>query len=182
MYLDLITPAITAIAASSATAAYFQSVIKQHEICPVYKILTRTALEMRWKAIKHHPNLAIAFLDVDKLKQANTFYGQAECNRRLAAALSVLREHEKFEMSGRFYYGDEVAIIAPAGDIDKPINRVMAALRENGLSATIAVTRYKGEASLADAVKEANAIVENLKKQDIRGIVFNQMEQEQHAS
>ncbi|BAY20822.1 GGDEF domain-containing protein [Calothrix sp. NIES-2100] len=174
MLLELSLTAIgSSLISTLVTSAYFKKIISKHEICPVYNIFTRAALEIRWKTIDK-TDLAIAFLDVDKLKQANQFYGQADCNNRLAKALSVLRGSERFEISGRFYYGDEVVIIAPVKDIMKPVKRVQDALKANGLSATIAITRYNPEhKSLTDAVKPANKIVENLKAENIRGIVYS---------
>jgi GGDEF domain-containing protein len=173
MLLEL---SLTALASSAVTtlvtSLYFKRVINKYEICPVYNILTRVALEDRWESVKKcKEKLAIAFLDVDRLKEANQLYGQDICNEKLAKSFSVLRSSEKFHLSGRYFSGDEIAIIAPSHEICQPLRRVQQALKDNGLSATIAVTLYQQEKKLTDAVKRSNAIVERLKADNVRGIV-----------
>lgn len=173
--MDLITPAIAAIASASATAVYYRAIVKRHEICPVYHILTRTALELRWNRVKCQKGLAIAFADIDNLKLANESYGYDGANERLSKALSVLRKRDLF--AGRFFSGDEFVIVAPAKDIHKPVDRLVVALRENGLSATIAIAHYNGEDTLTDAVAQTSDTVKTLKSHGIRGIIFNQIEE-----
>lgn len=176
MYLDLIASIASAIAAASVTATYYRAIVKRYEICPVYHILTRAALEMRWKSVKRQSNLAIAFADIDELSLVNKLHGYDEANRRLSAALSVLRRKDLF--AGRFFSGDEFVIVAPVNDIDKPVRRLVSALHENELSATIAIALYKGEDSLTDAASEASGIVKGLKSKGIRGITLSKIQSE----
>jgi GGDEF domain-containing protein len=130
-----------------------EQTLQRHKICPVFNILTRVALEEEWERVRHTPNLAIGFLDIDDLKVANTELGQHETSRRIAEAFSQARKDEIF---GRFYSGDEAAIVATADEIVAPCERILNALKERGLSATIVIVPYRGQESLSDATKEAN--------------------------
>jgi len=129
--------------------------LDRHRICPVYGVYTRTALEEFWPAQKQVKGLAIAFIDIDDLKLKNTELGQYKANRRIAEAFSEARQGE---VIGRFFYGDEIVILAPADEIMKPCDRVLLALQEREMSATITITPYRGEPSLTDATKEANEL------------------------
>lgn len=150
-----------------------ESLLDKHRTCPVYNVLTRTALEEVWTGCKKQEDLAIAFLDIDNLKQHNSRLGQHEANKRIAEAFGMARQSEILYCHvGRFYYGDEIVILAPLQEIQKPVNRIQLALREREMSATGAIIPYLGEASLTDAVKLANSIVEYLKKENRRGVVF----------
>lgn len=149
--------------------AELEATLEKHRICPVYGVLTRTALEEVWQRQKQIADLAIAFLDVDDLKFANTELGQYEANKRLAEAFSLAR---KGEVIGRFYYGDEIVILAPATEIFKPCDRILSALKERGMSATVAIVPYRGQESLTDATEEANSLVQACKNVR-KGKVYN---------
>lgn len=146
-----------------------EALLNKHRICPVFEILTRTALEEIWEECDKE-NLAIAFLDIDNLKFHNSKLGQYECNKRIAEAFSLARKSECH--IGRFYSGDEIVILASLHEIQKPVNRIQKALQEKGMSATGAIIPYFGETSFSEAVKLANSIVEILKTKNRRGVVF----------
>ncbi|BAS55310.1 GGDEF domain-containing protein [Leptolyngbya boryana NIES-2135] len=144
---------MSTIAELQEQVATLKQTLEKYRVCPVYNVLTRPALEEAWSEQKKIPGLAIGFLDIDDLKRMNDELGQHESSRRIAEAFAMARESE---VIGRFYSGDEVAILAPASEILKPCERILSALKERGLSATIVIVPYKGEESLADATKEAN--------------------------
>jgi GGDEF domain-containing protein len=156
--------------------AELEAKLEKHRICPVYNILTRTGLEEIWEKYKSIEDLAIAFIDIDDLKKANTELGQHEANGRISKAFSLVRTYElintwHFEI-GRFYYGDEAIIIAPASDIIKPCERLLSCLKSHCMSATITICKYTGEAELTDAVVDANVMNQICKKQG-KGRIYN---------
>ena len=130
--------------------------VKMHRTCAVYGILTRTALEEDWAKQRQVPRLAIALFDIDDLGVKNKELGQDETNRRIAKAFSVARRDE---VMGRLFSGDEFLILAPKDQIATACDRVMVALLANGMSATAAIVPYKGQETLAEAVREAGDLV-----------------------
>lgn len=131
-----------------------------YRICPLFGILTRTAIEEIWSQQKTLPNLAIGFLDVDDLKHVNLALGYDEVNKRLAEAFRLVREGETI---ARFFSGDELIILAPQSSILAICHRVQAALKSQGMSATIVATLYQGQDSLAEAAQSANRLVQQCK-------------------
>jgi GGDEF domain-containing protein len=150
-----------------------EQTLQRHRICPVFNILTRPALEEEWEHVRHTPNLAIGFLDIDDLKLKNNELGQYETSKRIAEAFALARKDEIF---GRFYSGDEAAIVATADEIVAPCERILNALKERGLSATIVIVPYKGEELLSDATKEANDLNQAMKSVR-KGKIYNFLSQ-----
>ena len=137
--------------------------IESYRTCAVYGILTRTALEADWAKQKQIERLAIAFLDIDYLKLRNAELGQDETNRRIAKAFSLARSGEVIEVVGRFFSGDEFVILATKDEIVAACDRLMTALNDQGMSATAAIVLYRGQETLAEAVREAGDLVARCK-------------------
>lgn len=152
-----------------ASIIHLQAQIKRYQTCPTYGILTRAGLEDEWLTARLIPGLAIAFFDLDNLKHANTTLGYEEVDRRLFEVFSLARRGEIF---GRFFSGDEFVLLAPMYEIEKPVARIMEALKERGLSATVAIAPHSGEESLAAATKTASQKVQELKSCNNRGVVY----------
>jgi len=153
-----------------------ETLLEKHRTCPIYNVLTRTGLEEVWQNSKKIPDLAIAFLDIDDLKIANNELGQYEANKRIADAFGYARSNEIIKI-GRFFYGDEAVILAPASEIIKPCERIQSALIEREMSATFAIVSYAGEPDLAEATKRANQLVQDCKLIK-KGVIYNFLESE----
>ena len=151
------------IAALQLENADLKRQIRDYRTCAVYGILTRTALEADWTKQKQIPYLAIAFLDIDDLKLRNADLGQDETNRRIAKAFSLARSGEVIEVVGRFFSGDEFVILATKDEIVAACDRLMTALSDQGMGATAAIVLYKGQETLAEAVREAGDLVARCK-------------------
>jgi GGDEF domain-containing protein len=147
--------------------------LERYRMCPIYNILTRTALEDIWEDYREQDNLAIAFIDIDDLKIVNSDIGQHAANQKIYKALSVVRQNElvNFEI-GRYFSGDEFVILANANYIEKPCKRLLTAFKSVGMSITIVIMRYTGETTLTDAVIDANTVNQIAKKQG-KGRIYN---------
>jgi GGDEF domain-containing protein len=147
--------------------------LKQFDICPVFNIPTRQAVEAKWKHQSKIKNLAIAFIDIDFMHDLNAKYGYVEVDRRIAEAFKVIRRDE---LISRFYSGDEFILLVPAEHIGLVVQRLMTAFHEQGISATCGIIQHvQGSKSLAEAVKPAQDLVQELKRQGIRGVVLNEI-------
>lgn len=146
-------PQVSEVTALKDKIAALERQLAFHRTCPVYGILTRSAVEEAWEQQKRLPNLAIAFLDIDDLKQKNSELGQDETNRRINAAFAMARSGEV--LVARFFSGDEFVILTPRSQIVRACDRAMTALRDRGVGATATIVQYGGEESLADAVRDA---------------------------
>jgi GGDEF domain-containing protein len=147
--------------------------LERYKMCPIYNILTRTALEDIWEDYREKDNLAIAFIDIDDLKIVNSDIGQNEANKKISKAFSEVRRSElvNFEI-GRYFSGDEFVILANANDIEKPCKRLLTAFKNAGMSVTIVIMNHTGETTLTDAVIDANTVNQIAKKQG-KGRIYN---------
>ncbi len=137
-----------------------RSQLARYQIDKTFGIFTRNALEDIWEEIDKK-ELAIAYIDIDDLKKHNSTDGMDAVNtkikRAVSKAFSQVRGSERFNKAiGRYYSGDEMVIICPLAEISFPCQRVMDSLKEDGMSATITITPYKGEKTLTEAVKYVN--------------------------
>lgn len=136
--------------------------------CPIFGILNRQAIDLRWQQVgRRYKNLSIIFLDVDRLKQANTYYGYDGANDRIRAALSQFRTDEVF----RWLRGDEIVLLVHSHDAKAVADRVSRAFREYGLSATIGVAQCR-YSSLKENVRVASDLVQSAKENGKRGMIF----------
>lgn len=132
---------------STAIALHYYLVCRKLMICPVFGCLTRQGLERR----KPKPGAIVVFLDIDDMKGANSTYGYAEVNRRIAASVKCLRSHEL--TIGRWFFGDEFVFWLSVGtDCGAELcDRVTEAFKRNGLGVTMA-WGIKDSSSLEDQV------------------------------
>jgi GGDEF domain-containing protein len=134
-------------------------------------LLTRAGLEKRWNTIRRTKNLSIAYIDIDKLKEANALYGIQKCDRKLAKAYDALRQNEL--IGGKAFYGDEVIVCASRNEIIEAVRRFNTALQNEGMTATIAIIDYNHAEQLNDAIKNAVDIVERFKINGVRNQIFD---------
>ena len=158
--MNTTTPTTTEeIALLRAKIEALQSQLEEYRIDPVFKILTRRGLEESWSEIEDKRPLAIAYIDIDDLKVQNSTLGMNEVNKRVKNAFQYVRQNIRKSdttLIGRYYSGDEMLIVCPEEEIENPCQRVTEGLKEQGLTATITITNYKGEDSLTEAVKYVN--------------------------
>jgi GGDEF domain-containing protein len=153
-----------------ARIAELEAKLDIHRRCPIFNILSRTGVEENWEHRKHEENIAIAVIDIDDMKYANTNYGYDEVNERIKKSFSVVRESNLLTV-GRLFNGDEMIIIAPQHEILHPCKRLLQAFKDNGMSVTIVITPYRGQDTLKEATAEANKLM-MLRKQEQKGTIY----------
>lgn len=135
---------------------------------PTYGILSRQGLERRWNRLsRSYERYTVIFLDLDKMHDLNEQLGYAEVDRRIREAFACLR---RSEVCGRWYSGDEIALILPHHEARLATRRIQAALTSLGLSATFGVRACDSRDLLAN-VKAASALVQQSKQQNRRGVI-----------
>lgn len=122
-----------------------------------YGILTRSALEIEAGLVKGRVKF-LAFLDIDYLHDFNERFGHEEANRRIRRALHLRRND--LVLSGKYYSGDEVAILLE-GRPAEFCERLKEDFIREGLSITIAFVEYSG--NLVKDATQAKAIVDRAK-------------------
>jgi GGDEF domain-containing protein len=98
-----------------------------------YGCLTRSGIERIFR-----PGSDVIFLDLDAIHALNTRHGMPEVDRRIARALAATTRRGEI-VAGRWYSGDELVVLAPAGVGVHVAGRLAAALAVEGMSACMAV-------------------------------------------
>lgn len=158
-----------------ATACLARAIVLQRQLRlalldPAYDILTRAGGEMAWRRLRHQ-DVAIIFTDLDDLHMQNSTLGYAEVNRRIATALRI--RHNDVTIAMRWFSGDEIVVVVRGDDGVPMAERLLAALREQGLSGTFAV-RMATTNDLNSEVGSAAALVQAAKAANLRGVVLNE--------
>lgn len=123
--------------------------VSRLSIDPSYGILTRQALELEVSGRSGEVKF-VAFLDVDYLHSFNEKFGHEEANNRIRRALHF-RSTDKVVSGGKWYSGDEVAILL-SGDPEGFCHRQEQAFAAEGMSITIAWVEFTG-----DLIADVNA-------------------------
>ena len=140
--------------------------------CPTFGCLTRQGIDVYWQSQRRHSNLALVFLDVDNMHDANNQFGYQEVDAKLKNAFSKTRKEERL---GRWYSGDELILLVDIHNADLAASRLLQALKIEGLSATFGIVKAEGR-FLFDSVKKASALVQASKNQNVRGVILSSIE------
>lgn len=117
----------------------------------------------------------VVFLDVDHMHEANQEHGYEIVNGMVRRAVHI--RHADVLIRARWFSGDELVFIL-AGNVESFCERIKKAFQNEGLSVTMAYTRYSG--SLSYDVNICSKLVLLAKGNDQRGKIY-QME-EAHVS
>ena len=106
------------------------------------------------RAARLHQPLAVAFIDVDRLKHVNDRFGHAAGDRVLVAFAAACQEHvREIDVLARIG-GDEFALLLPSATLDEAVNTVervraaLTALTVDSASESLAITVSAGVAGL----------------------------------
>jgi GGDEF domain-containing protein len=126
---------------------------------PAFGCLTRQGAERRASALRGPHE--VVFFDLDDMRRLNARWGYAEVDRRVRAALAAVRVRQADLVVGRWYSGDELFAVVPAGTGVGLCRRLEAALAQEGLSATFGVVLWRE--TLATSVEAASRLVRTAK-------------------
>jgi diguanylate cyclase (GGDEF)-like protein len=138
-------------------------------------LMERLAAEMKL-ARRTGEQLAFAMLDVDDFKRINDTHGHAGGDAALIAIAQILRTcTREIDVPARFA-GDEFSLIMPRTDrqaCSAVIERVVSALRAEGLSASIGIAFGDGSASVETLMHGADEAVYAAKAAGKNGYRFS---------
>ena len=137
--------------------------VRAREMDTAYGVLNRAGVEARLRRLRGAVD--VLFIDLDHMHDLNGELGYAEVDRRIRQALELRRRDV---LIGRWYSGDELVVIATAGDGAGLAERLSARMAAVGLSATIALV----SASPRHAIETAMRHVQTAKADGIRGQVL----------
>lgn len=141
-----------------------QAEIESLRTCPIFGVLTRSALEANPPC-----NGAVVFWDIDNMKLLNAQLGYEGLNVRIRAACDRIRSTDSLFRVARWFSGDEFVLFCPAEDAVGAAERVQRLFEEQGISITLAIAEvgqcWKG------ATVEASSSVQVAKEQGRRGSI-----------
>lgn len=123
------------IAALEAQIAEMQAAIDRRSIYRPYGCLTRVAVE-DMLSNRNFDGFALAYFDMDEMKRHNSEIGKAAVNAIIKRAIAGRSEDV---MIGLWFSGDEFVMLAPKDDIFGRCARILARLKERGMSATFII-------------------------------------------
>jgi hypothetical protein len=97
----------------------------------------------------------------------NEQHGYEGVNALIRSAFEAVRATDTLVI-GRWFSGDEMVIVVPAGSETRVASRLLACLAQNSLSGTVAVSAV---ASFHTAVEVASSAVQAAKAAGIRGVL-----------
>jgi len=140
------------------TIAALESSLDSLKICPSFKIFQRAALPL----IKEETSSAkyLAFIDFDKIHEANSAFGYEIVNSKIRKVFSHCRKQECTPI--RWFSGDEFVILGEHNEVlNKIVNRLLFAAQKQGLSFTYSIIKI--EESIENSVELASQKVSKLK-------------------
>ena len=140
---------------------------------PNRRELLRSAMQLAARTQRTGESLALVLLDLDQFKAVNDRFGHPEGDRLLRHVGTVLRrEVRKGETCGRIG-GDEFAVVLTGGFPEAHLarDRLVAALRQAGVSVTGGVAVSRGGRRLRQLYGDADAALlkEKRTRQPMRG-------------
>jgi GGDEF domain-containing protein len=148
--------------AAAATLAQERRLARAH-YDDAFGMLTRAGLEARLDRMTSAVD--VLFCDLDHIHDLNARLGYTEVNALIRSAFQLRRGDAI--LIGRYFSGDEIILVAPAGDGRGLAERLQLRLGAVGLSATIAVA----SATPRSAIRQASEQVRLAKTADQRGCV-----------
>jgi GGDEF domain-containing protein len=134
---------------------------------PSYGILSRQALEIDLEHLKlKRTGVFVVFGDIDHLHNFNAAIGHEEANRRIRSALHFRETDVRVHLKGKWYSGDEIAIVAE-GDPESFCRRQKEAFIREGMSISLAWVPFTGK--IEKDVARAEAIVDKMKAERPEG-------------
>lgn len=159
MYTNLKIIAAALLGAGIAAALQERRVRRSH-YDPAFGMLSRAGVDARLRGVKGAYD--VLFIDLDHVHEL----GYPAVDARVRAAFQLRRGDA--QLIGRWYSGDEILVIAPAGDGVGLAQRLAQRLAAQGLSATIAVAGGGAQRAIAQAAAE----VQQAKRAGVRGCVL----------
>ncbi len=144
--------------------ATLQSMLLQAYTDRAYGCLTRAGLEALHQ---YSEGREVIFLDLDGMHDLNTKYGYAEVDARIAGSLAAMRSSDV--ICARWYSGDEIVLIVPAGTAMGAAHRLLGEMVSRELSATFGISGLTQD--LAESVAAASSKVQDAKSRNERGTV-----------
>lgn len=147
-----------------AAAALQERRVRRSHYDSAFGMLTRAGVDARLRGVRG--SFDVLFVDLDHVHELNEALGYGEVDKRIRAAFQLRRGDA--QLVGRWYSGDEILIIAPAGDGAGLAERLAERLRAQGLSATIAVAAGGAQRAIAQAAAQ----VQQAKRAGERGCIL----------
>jgi diguanylate cyclase (GGDEF)-like protein len=133
------TSHISELAALREENAALSAIIALYERDPAYGIPTRRVFDRQVEQGTPHES-SVIYLDLDDLNQLNFAYGDAEVDRRIAAAFAAFcQDFRRGDVFCRYRSGDEFAAFVPTSDAEGVAGRVQSCLQRQGLSGSIVI-------------------------------------------
>jgi len=139
-----------------------RAVISEYQISDSFGCYTRKALTIDILPSFDARGFAISYFDIDGLTQLNEAFGKAErkytdvpcVNERIFTAFAAMRTADV--LIGQWFSGDEFVALVPAADALGFTQRLQAALRAQGVTATFVLQVYDHSIALRAAIDLAD--------------------------
>lgn len=136
-------------------------------IDPSYNVTTRPAVDLELPRI-HGDASHVVFFDIDHMHELNEKHGYDKVNGMIKRAVHV--RCDDVLLRARWFSGDELIVILKGSDPVSFCTRLQTALKNEGLSATMAYAPYTG--NLDTDVSACAEMVQAAKRVDARGVLM----------
>lgn len=132
---------------------------------PRYGITTSSAIPFELPRVASAARFVV-FIDLDNMHAANEKHGYSVVDGKIKRAVHV--RHTDCLLRARWFSGDEIVFVL-AGDPQGFCDRLAACLKNEGLSATMAYTRFTGD--IDRDVKKVADLVQQAKRENRRASI-----------
>lgn len=155
------------IAALEAKIAEMQATIDRRSTYRPYGCLTRVAVE-DMLTNRDFEGFALAYFDMDEMKRHNSEIGKTAVNAIIKHGIAGRSEDV---MIGLWFSGDEFVMLAPREDIFGRCARILARLKERGMSATFVIA-HDIEGDVFALINALDAKTQEIKDNGGRGRIW----------